>query len=75
MVPHRITHVLHDEEEHGSNIFDSHEILKGQTMCDYIINNPSILKKQVDAQVRGRPGSASVVQEMLMQRSAKVGDD
>jgi hypothetical protein len=43
MVPHRITHVLQEDNE--SNLFDNLEILNGQTMCDYIINNPSILKK------------------------------
>jgi len=73
MVPHRITHVLQDEDE--SNLFDNLEILKGQTMCDYIINNPSILKKSIDAQIKGRCGHASVVQEMLEQRHARVGDD
>ena len=73
MVPHRITHVLQDEEE--SNIFDNLEILKGQTMCDYIINNPSILKKAIDVQINGSSGHASVAQEMLDQRLARVGDD
>ena len=59
MVPHRITAVLQNDEQ--SNIFDNCQILKGQTMCDYVINNPSILKKSIDAQVKGRDGQASVV--------------
>ena len=73
MVPHRITAVLQKDEQ--SNIFDNREILKGQTMCDYLINNPSILKKSLDSQVKGRTGHATVVQEMLNQRLARAKDD
>ena len=73
MVPHRLTSVLQNDED--SNIFDNRELLKGQTMCDYVINNPSILKKVISAQVEGRVGHGSVVQEMLYQRMVRAKDD
>ena len=46
MIPHRLTNVLRCNND--VNLFDNLEILKGQTMADYIISNPSVLKYKID---------------------------
>ena len=44
-IPFRLADSL--KEMHEFNLFDNLEILNGQTKCDYIINDPSILKENI----------------------------
>lgn len=47
MIPHRLSHLLQDEMK--NNLFENLEVLKGVTMCDFIIINPSNLKQILES--------------------------
>lgn len=62
-IPFRLADAL--KEQHEFNLFDNLEILKGQTKCDYIYNNPSVLKESITAEAGGN--QQSYIEEFLSQ--------
>ena len=65
MIPYRFSHLL--ETEMKNNLFDNQELLEGQSMCDYVISNPSKLKQMLESKNENPVSRLSVVQEFLEQ--------
>ena len=73
MIPHRLSYLLQNEIK--SNLFENQEVLRGQTMCDYIINNPSNLKQILDTCEHNHHQRLSIIEEFLAQIKSDSNDD